>query len=109
MQEKRRKYSPEFKVEAARSVVESSRPIVERSERAAAYRRVHAALARQGEGCGLGLGRDLMGELGMGGAERRPWRRTTGQAGEGGRAVAALVGRDLRAEAPGTKMVGDIT
>jgi transposase len=29
MQEKRRKYSPEFKVEAARLVVESSRPIVE--------------------------------------------------------------------------------
>jgi transposase len=29
MQEKRRKYSPEFKIEAARLVVESSRPIVE--------------------------------------------------------------------------------
>src|SRR5438067_5970795 len=29
MQEKRRKYSPEFKVEAARLVVESARPIVE--------------------------------------------------------------------------------
>src|SRR5437763_11747221 len=29
MQEKRRKYSPEFKVEATRLVVESSRPIVE--------------------------------------------------------------------------------
>ena len=29
MQEKRRKYSPEFKVEAARLVVESSRPIAE--------------------------------------------------------------------------------
>jgi transposase-like protein len=29
MQEKRRKYSPEFKAEAARLVIESSRPIVE--------------------------------------------------------------------------------
>jgi transposase-like protein len=29
MQEKRRKYSPEFKAEAARLVIETSRPIVE--------------------------------------------------------------------------------
>ena len=85
------------------------RAIFDESEGTYGYRRVHAALARQGEGCGLELVRDLMRELGLVACQPRPWRPTTTQAGEGGTAVADLVGRDFSAEAPGTKMVGDIT
>jgi putative transposase len=73
------------------------------------YRRVHAALARQGEGCGPELVRNIMRVLGLVACQPRPWRPTTTQAGEGGKAVADLVGRDFSADAPGTKMVGDIT
>jgi transposase InsO family protein len=73
------------------------------------YRRIHAALARQGEDCGSELVRDLMREVGLVPCQRRPWRPTTTQAGEGGEAIPDLVGRDFAAAAPGTKLVGDIT
>ena len=83
--------------------------IFDESEGTYGYRRVHAALARHGEGCGPELVRDLMRELGLVACQPRPWRPTTTQAGESGQAVADLVGRDFSADAPGTKMVGDIT
>jgi transposase InsO family protein len=73
------------------------------------YRRIHAALARQGEDCGVELVRDLMRELGLVPCQPRPWRPTTTQAGEGGESIPDLVGRQFSAEAPGTKLVGDIT
>lgn len=73
------------------------------------YRRVHAALVRQGEGCGPELVREIMRELGLVPCQPRPWRPATTQAGAGAEAVPDLVGRDFSADAPGTKMVGDIT
>src|SRR5436190_11709232 len=85
------------------------RAIFDESEGTYGYRRVHAALARQGEGCGLELVRDIMRELGLVACQPRPWRPTTTQAGESGQAVADLVGRNFDADAPGMKMVGDIT
>jgi putative transposase len=83
--------------------------IFDESDGTYGYRRVHAALARQGDRCGPELVRNIMRELGLVACQPRPWRPTTTQAGEDGKGVADLVGRDFSADAPGTKMVGDIT
>jgi len=83
--------------------------IFERSDGTYGYRRIHAALTRQGEVCGSELVRDIMRELELVPCQPRPWRPTTTQAGEGGKSIPDLVGRDFTAEQPGTKLVGDIT
>lgn len=83
--------------------------IFEESDETYGYRRVHAALLRQGDVCGPELVRDLMSELGLVACQPRPWRPTTTQAGDGAAAIPDLVGRDFTAEAPGRKLVGDIT
>jgi len=72
------------------------------------YRRLHAELVRGGEQVGLELVRQLMRELGLVACQPRPWRTTTIQGGEQ-TAVPDLVGRDFTADAPGRKLVGDIT
>lgn len=79
------------------------------SDRTYGYRRIHAALTRQGEHCGPELVREIMRELDLVPCQPRPWRPTTTQAGEGAESIADLVGRDFTAAAPGTKLVGDIT
>jgi putative transposase len=73
--------------------------IFDESDRTYGYRRIHAALARQGEDC----------ELGLVPCQPRPWRPTTTQPGDGGESIPDLVARDFTAAAPGTKLVGDIT
>ena len=83
--------------------------IFEQSDSTYGYRRVHAALARQGDGCGPELVRDIMRERGLVPCQPRPWRPTTTQPGDGTAAVPDLVGRDFSADAPGRKLVGDIT
>jgi putative transposase len=83
--------------------------IFDESDHTYGYRRVHAALTRRGEDCGLELVRDLMRELGLVPCQPRPWRPTTTQAGEGGGSIPDLVGRQFSADAPGSKLVGDIT
>lgn len=83
--------------------------IFEESDATYGYRRVHAALARQGEDCGPELVRDIMRELGLVPCQPRPWRPTTTQAAPGAEALPDLVNRDFTANTPGTKMVGDIT
>jgi putative transposase len=83
--------------------------IFDESDGTYGYRRVHAALVRQGDDCGPELVRDLMRELGLMPCQPRPWRPTTTQPGDGAEAVPDLVGRDFSANAPGRKMVGDIT
>jgi transposase InsO family protein len=83
--------------------------IFEESDNTYGYRRVHAALARQGDGCGPELVRDIMRERGLVPCQPRPWRPTTTQPGDGAQAVPDLVGRDFSADAPGRKLVGDIT
>jgi transposase InsO family protein len=83
--------------------------IFEESDGTYGYRRIHAALNRQGEPCGPELVRDLVRELDLVPCQPRPWRPRTTQAGEGGESVPDLVGRQFDAHAPGSKLVGDIT
>jgi putative transposase len=72
------------------------------------YRRVWWQLARWGVRAGLELVRALMRELGLVACQPRPWRPATTQQGHTG-PVPDLVNRDFTADAPGRKMVGDIT
>jgi putative transposase len=73
------------------------------------YRRVHADLAEWGVPCGPELVRALMRELGLEPCQPRPWRHClTEQDGQAG-PIPDLVNRDFTADAPGQKMVGDIT
>ena len=72
------------------------------------YRRVWWQLARWGVRAGLELVRALMRELGLVACQPRPWRPSTTQQGAAG-PIPDLVNRDFSADAPGRKMVGDIT
>ncbi len=72
------------------------------------YRRVWWQLARWGVRAGVELVRALMRELGLVACQPRPWRPATTQQGRAG-PIPDLVNRDFTADAPGRKMVGDIT
>ena len=72
------------------------------------YRRIHAELRRAGEQVGCELVRVLMRQLGLVPVQPRPYRTTTLR-GPAAPDTADLVQRDFSAEAPGTKLVGDIT
>jgi putative transposase len=80
----------------------------EDSDETYGYRRVHAQLARWGEACTPELVRGLMRELGLVACQPRPWRASLTESGPSG-PIPDLVERDFTADAPGTKMVGDIT
>jgi transposase InsO family protein len=71
------------------------------------YRRIHAQLARWGVAAGPELVRQIMRELGLVPCQPKPKRRSLTQAAAG--ALPDLVGRDFTAQAPGEKLVGDIT
>ncbi|MFD5514379.1 IS3 family transposase, partial [Streptomyces sp. NPDC127051] len=71
------------------------------------YRRVHAQLARWGHAAGPELVRLLMRELGLVPCQPRPKRVSLTQTAAGD--VPDLVGRNFTADAPGEKLVGDIT
>jgi transposase InsO family protein len=70
------------------------------------YRRVHAQLLRWGVTTGRELVRQLMRELSLTPCQPRPKRSLT-QTAPG--PVPDLLGRNFTAEAPGEKLVGDIT
>lgn len=71
------------------------------------YRRVHAQLLRWGVAAGPEMVRQLMRELSLVPCQPRPKRWSLTQAAPG--PVPDLVGRDFTADAPGEKLVGDIT
>ncbi len=73
------------------------------------HRRVHAQLVRWGEHAGLELVRGLMRELGLWPCQPRPYRFTTVADPVGAAGTPDLVGRNFTADAPGRKLVGDIT
>jgi putative transposase len=72
------------------------------------YRRLHAELARGQVRCSPELVRSIMRGLGLVPCQPKPFRPTTTIAGDAA-AVPDLVRRDFGADAPGTKLVGDIT
>ena len=76
-------------------------------------RRVHAVLARSHDSevasSSLKLVGSLMAELGLSGCQPRPYKTTTEPDPDAPAAPADLVRRDFTAEAPGVKLVGDIT
>ena len=72
------------------------------------YRRIAAQLARSGIAAGAGLVRKIMRQLGLVHCQPPPWRPATTIQGQAG-PIPDLVNRDFTAEAPGQKMVGDIT
>lgn len=82
--------------------------VFEHSEQTYGYRRVHAQLVRQGEQVSPELVRELMRELELVACQPKPYRPTTTVPGDAG-PIPDLVKRDFTADAPGQKMVGDIT
>lgn len=82
--------------------------LFEQSDRTYGHRRIHAQLDRLGRPAGLEHVRRLMRELGLVTCQPRPWRPVTTIAGDAA-TVPDLVGRDFTADAPGHKLVGDIT
>jgi transposase InsO family protein len=73
------------------------------------YRRVHADLADWGVPAGPELVRSLMRELGLEPCQPRPWRASLTEGDGQEHDIPDLVKRDFAADAPGEKMVGDIT
>ncbi len=71
-------------------------------------RRVAAQLNREGHACSIGLVADLMREAGLRACQPRAYKRTT-VPGRDPQARPDLIGRDFTADAPGTRLVGDIT
>jgi putative transposase len=82
--------------------------VFQHSDQTYGYRRVHAQLVRQGEQISPELVRELMREQDLVACQPRPWRPTTTVPGDPG-PIPDLVNRDFTADAPGEKMVGDIT
>src|SRR4051794_721860 len=80
----------------------------ESSRQTSGCRRITAALNRAGVECSVGLVADLMHELGLAAVQPRAYKRTTVP---GKKPVTApdLIDRDFTAEAPGQRLVGDIT
>lgn len=73
------------------------------------YRRLHADLAEHGIACGLELVRALARELGLQPCQPRPWRYSLTTAGDTPHQIPDLINRDFSSDAPGRKLVGDIT
>jgi transposase InsO family protein len=72
------------------------------------HRRVHAQLGREGVDAGVELVRSIMRAEGLVACQPRPYRATT-TPDAAAAATADLVARDFTADAPGVKLVGDIT
>lgn len=72
------------------------------------YRRIHGELLRAGTDVSAELVRTLMRQLGLVACQPRPYKTTTVPA-DAAPAIPDLVARDFTADAPGAKLVGDIT
>jgi putative transposase len=78
------------------------------SRQTSGCRRITAALNRRGIECSVGLVADLMRELGLTAVQPRAYKRTT-VPGKEPVAAPDLLERDFTADAPGQRLVGDIT
>jgi putative transposase len=73
------------------------------------YRRVHADLVAWGVPAGQELVRSVMRELDLVPCQPKPWRFSLTEGDGQEHDIPDLVNRDFTADAPGEKMVGDIT
>ena len=73
------------------------------------YRRVHTDLVAWGVPAGPELVRSVMRALGLEPCQPRPWRFSLTEGDGQEHDIPDLVNRDFTADAPGVKMVGDIT
>jgi putative transposase len=78
------------------------------SRQTSGCRRITAALNRRGIECSVGLVADLMRELGLAAVQPRSYKRTT-VPGKEPVSAPDLIDRDFTAEAPGQRLVSDIT
>jgi transposase InsO family protein len=83
--------------------------IFQASDETYGHRRVHAALTRAGEHCSVELVRALMRQLRLVPCQPQPWRHSLTEADPAAGPIPDLVGRDFTADAPGQKLVGDLT
>jgi putative transposase len=81
----------------------------EESDETYGHRRVHAQLTRWGHHTTPELVRDIMRDLDLVPCQPRPWRHNLTESDPCADPIPDLVRRDFTAEAPGRKMVGDIT
>lgn len=81
--------------------------VFHRSRDTYGYRRVHAELVSRGIDIGSDLVAELMREQNLVACQPRPFRTTTVPGPDGG--IPDLLNRDFTADAPGRKLVGDIT
>jgi putative transposase len=91
-----------------RELAAQVRRVFEAGRGAYGCRRVAAQLNREGHPCSVGLVADLMRELGLRACQPRAYKRTT-MPGEQPVSSPDLIGRDFTADAPGQRLVGDIT
>jgi putative transposase len=84
------------------------RSIFQASDATYGYRRVHAELRAGLVQCSPELVRAVMRDLGLFPCQPKPFRPATTEPGDVG-GVPDLVRRDFSADAPGSKLVGDIT
>jgi len=85
------------------------RHIFDESDETYGYRRVHAELCRRGVQAGPELVRAIMRDQHLVPCQPRPWRASLTDNDGRQLAIPDLVNRDFTADAPGQKMVGDIT
>src|SRR3954466_1623784 len=78
------------------------------SRQTSGCRRITAALNRRDIECSVGLVADLMRELGLAAVQPRAYKRTT-LPGNAPVTAPDLLERDFTAQAPGRRLVGDIT
>ena len=83
--------------------------IFEEHEGRYGYRRIHQVLLRRGHLCGPELVRSLMRELDLVPCQPRHSRRGTTRQAAKFADIPDLINRDFTADAPGQKLVGDIT
>ena len=79
------------------------------SDQTYGYRRVHAQLARLDVQCGPELVRHLMRQLDLIACQPRPWRAGLTQSDGADHHIPDLLEQDFTADAPGRKLIGDIT
>jgi putative transposase len=91
-----------------RELTEQVKTMFESSDGIFGHRMVHTKLAADAIQVSVGTVAAIMAENGWAAKRMRGFKRTTIPS-DPGKVFADLIGRDFTSEAPGTRMVGDIT